>query len=231
VSEDQLTTEEKDIIDILAEQGAEVDDIDDDDYEAGELPDDAEALKSLLLKEREIKSKRNKSLRKKDQAVHRMQDELKSMQEMIEDLRNGQNQSPDVEAKRREQEEVLGQWRDSVADKPENAIDYTNQRISQMESGIASMFAQLQESFTSELAGIKGEMNPEKVKYRDKINQLKANSKFAGLGDDVLLTIVQGMSDIKVPRGNVGGKAVEPQKSTEKQYEELRERARKLIQG
>jgi hypothetical protein len=229
--ENEAEVVEQDIIDILAAQGEVVDDNDEEYEVADELPEDADALKALLLRERDIKSKRNKSLKKSKEATHRMQEEIKALQRQAEESRST-TQAPDVEAQRLLRNEADEKLRDSVNDDPGSVVDLLNDRVGSLQDNVVNVVTSMQAEFDKQIAELKGEMSPQKIKYRDKINQLKANPKFASLSDDVLLTIVEGMSDVRVPRGGqISGRKATVTVDPEQGKKDAREKYAKFFEN
>jgi chromosome segregation ATPase len=218
---------EEDIISLLSNQSEEVDDEVVEEVYSGELPDDPEQLKQMLVDAQNRVGKRNHTLKKRTDANHRIQDELKAVQEQLQDLKNAGNQpAPNVEAQNQERKEALGKWKDSVAEKPETAIDYADMQMTQMQDKVVDLVSSMQSKFDEQIAELKGDMNPEKVKNREKIDQLRNNPQFASMDDDTLLAIITATSGIK-PRGTIGGRKPEQKSTPEKALEDARARAKK----
>jgi len=201
---------EEDIVSLFAVKGAEDDDDNGEIEHQGELPDTVEGLQALLLSEREVKSKRNRSLRKSKQANHRMQDELSALQRQVDSL--GQpNQAPTVEAQNQEREKALEQWRDSVEEDPRKAVDFANWQSSQMQDNVVGYIAKLQETIDAKFAELTAATNPEAQKYESELNAVRTNPEFEGLSDEVLLKIIRAEKRMREPRGSIGGLRVPTQ--------------------
>jgi len=230
--DNEAELEEQDIIDILTEQGQEADNELDEDYVAtNELPETVEGLTELLLKEREIKSKRNISLRKSKDANHRMQEEITALTAKVEESLKNPNQAPDVVAQRRLQDEEDEKTRNSVNDDPGLMVDLMNNKVGSMQDNVVNVLTSMKASFDEQIAELKGEVSPEKIKYRDKVNALKANPGFAGIDDSALFALVQAVDGKKAPRGPIGGRRANITADPDKALAELRERARKQHAG
>lgn len=222
---DTNEVEEESLLDLLAaESGQSEDEYDEEIDETNELPDDPEALRALLLKEREIKSKRNKSLKKSKEANHRIQDELKALQDSFEEFRSSPNQSPDVEAQKREQAKAYEELRDSVNDDPSKAVDL----ITDMQNKTVDFLARQQAEFDAKLNKITKDLDPERHKYRDQIATLRNNPRLANLDDDSLIAVIEATGSVK-PRGSIGGRraTVAPVDSDEA-YKAAREKYAKM---
>jgi hypothetical protein len=228
VLEAELEEKELDVIDLLASQGQEDDHDEDIDY-SEELPTDPEDLKALILKEREIKSKRNKSLKKSKQANHRMQEELEALQRTVEELKN--SSQPSTGANDKEREEALEAWRESAVDNPAAGIDYTNERIKQLEGNIVGALSSMQEQIEARLSKSISEVDPERIKYRAKVEQLRMNPEFADMDENALLKFAKAMETIRVPRGGVGGKKATVTTDPESEYKSARERYAKILRS
>ena len=201
-----------DVFDFLATQSDEIDD------ESGEIDTDTDDI--AVLKERI--SKRNQTIRKSKRANHRIQEENEALEKRLADLETKFNSSaPNAEAQNQERKEVLEQWRESVADKPENALDYTNAVMGDFKGSVADLLNAQQESFERQIAEIKGEIDPEKNKYRDKINSLRQNPDFADMDDKTLMVFAKNLSE-KVPRGAIGGRRVSSDPDPDKRLEDLK---------
>ena len=218
--DDMVTEDEVDIIDMLATQSEsdneEVDEIDLD-------TDDIEVLKERI-------GKRNKALKKSKQANHRMQDELADLKGMVEQLRDNPPTAQNADAQRQEQKEVLDQWRESVADKPENSIEYTNLAMGDLKTTVADLLSAQQEAFDAKIAEITGKIDPEVNKYRDKVNSLRQNPDFAGMDDKTLTVIAKNLSE-KVPRGSISGKPARAEADDDKRLEDLKARYKSQYNG
>jgi hypothetical protein len=226
--ETQALEEEQDIIALLATQGEDDSDFDEDEFDTS-LPDDTEALKQMLEREREIKQKRNKTLKKREQAIHRMQEEQDAMKKRLDELMTKSEQSPNVEAEKREREEAHQKWRDSVADDPSKAVDFATWQMGEMQENMVNYLAKMQTSFDSQIAELKGEMSPDKQKYRDKINSLKRNPEFSDMDDNTILKFIRATESLKQPRGSIGGRRAEANPSEEQALEEARKKYRQMF--
>lgn len=198
--------EEVDVLSILAEQGQVADTEDDEDQ--GEIPDDAEALKAMLLKERELKSKRNRSLKKSKQAIHRTMEENEALRKRLEEIER-KVESRRSEDSGRDSEQAAREWAEKVADDPSQAIAYADWKQSQLEDKLAKYLGGVVEELRNEIGGLKGAVNPDMAKYRDKIAAIReSNEELADLDDAVLLKVAKVLDGTKVrnPRGAIGGR-------------------------
>jgi len=212
---------EQDIIDLLATQSEEVDN---DEVEIDTDTDDINVLKDRI-------AKRNKTIKKSKQANHRIQEENSALEQRLEELEKMINSpAPNVEAQNQERQEALEKWRESVADDPGKAVDFANWQANDQMERIVNLFTQQQETFNSEIASLKGEIDPERTKYREQINKLKTNPAYAAIPEEHLLTFVKGAERVH-RNDSIGGKRVQAQNTSEKDLEELRERVRKQING
>lgn len=203
---------DNDVFEFLAAQS---DDHDDNDGEIDTETDDIAVLKERI-------SKRNQTIRKSKKANHRIQEENEALEKRLADLETKFNSpAPNAEAQNQERKEVLEQWRESVADKPENALDYTNAVMGDFKGSVADLLNAQQENFERQIAEIKGEIDPEKNKYRDKINSLRQNPDFADMDDKTLMVFAKNLSE-KVPRGSIGGRRASPDADPDKRLEDLK---------
>jgi len=199
-------TEEVDIMSLLAEQGEPASDeiVDDDD---SALPDTVEELKAALLKEREIKSKRNHSLRKSKQAQHRTQEENDKLLARLAKVEENQtrNQSG-VEAERLEK--ISQEWKEKVEDDPTSALEYMDLKQSQLEEKLSSYLEGQFSSIADMFEKLEGATNPEKMKYAKEVEALRARDGFSNLDDDTLVSVAKALkeSKVKAGRGTIGGK-------------------------
>lgn len=209
MADEAKTEEEVDLVSIFAGQSEEVE----EEETNSELPDDPEVLKALLLHEREVKSKRNKTIKKSKQAHDRKDDELEALRQQIEEL-SGKVNAPNMEAQKREQKEVDAQWRDSVAEDPTKAIDYSNYMIQQTQDNIVNYMSSFKSEMESMINEVKGATNPEKLKYEAELNALRSNPDFDGLDDSALLKFAKAVktANERVPRGGLSGKRAVPDK-------------------
>lgn len=226
-----IQEEEKDIIDILSTQGQEVDEEEVEGLPT-ELPDDPDELKQLVADYQERVSKRNKTIKKRSDATHRMQEEIEALKSQVETYQSQSTQASTAEAQKQEQEKAYAEWRDSVSDDPSKAVDFATWQAGQMQDRMVDYIAKMQSSLEGQIAALKGEMNPEKQKYRDKIATLKQNPDFSDLDDDTAIKFIRATEQIKLgPRGTIGGKPVPTQKTREKRLDELRKRAKEHMQN
>lgn len=221
--------EEVDIIEALAKQGIEDDDFDDDEDVPGELPDDPEALRALLLKEREIKSKRNKSLKKSKQAIHRTNEENEQLRERLDKLERLAESASNDGGENLEQQ--AQEWADRVLDNPVEAIKYTDQKQRMLEDKIANYLGGFKQEMLEMISGVKSQTNPERLKYENEINMLRNNPKFASLDDGTLIELVKGLKSAK-PRGSVGGERAGREVGNENKVSEAdMEKIRQAVRG
>ena len=208
--------EEVDVISLLATQSEEVIDEDDDSEE--------ESTDSGVLKER--LAKRNKSLKKSKQAVHRIQEENEALQTRLEKLEEKLASNPpsatDTEAKNREQKEALEQWRTEIGDNPEKAVDFSNWQMTNLQDNIVNYIAEMKTAFESEIAELRGATNPDKLKYQEQIDRLKSNPELSGIDDKALMQFIKATSGVKVPRGGVGGQRATVKPEEFKMDDEIR---------
>ncbi|MHC4213989.1 MAG: hypothetical protein ACYSWP_11505 [Planctomycetota bacterium] len=206
---------ETSVLDVLATQSEEVED---EVEEVEEESDDVEVLKERV-------SKRNKSLKKSKQAIHRLQEENEDFRKRFEEL-EAKIQQPtqtDTGATKQEQSEALEKWRTEISDNPEKAVDFSNWQMSQLQESVVNVVTSMKQSFDEQIAELKGATNPERIKYKEQMDKLRAsNPDFAGLDDDTLLKVVQATSRVKVPRGNVSGGKVTKQPTADEQIEQLK---------
>ena len=206
MSED-MDLEEIDVISLLATESEEDDDGDEDDTE------DLDVLKERV-------SKRNKSLKKSKQAIHRLQDENQALMERLDKLESMVSQKNDgqgnaVDPAKLEQQ--AQEWMDRVADDPVNAIKYADWKQQQLEQGLSNYLTKFEDKILQKLSALEGATNPERIKYEQQIAILKQNPDFEGMSDEQLIPFAKMLTNTKVtrPRSSVGGKrAVEPEKKT-----------------
>lgn len=206
-NETLVDEEEVNIIDLIADQGDLTDNEDDKQEEELPMPDDIEGLKALILKEREIKSKRNHSLKLSKDANARIVSEMAEMQKRMDDF-DKRESPPDNRAEEAERlAQVEQEWLDRVTDDPSKAVDYANYKTELLEDKLAKYVSALENKYESKLAEIKGAYDPDKLQYKAELLKLKSDPNFEGLDDDTLLRIVKSLSNAKVksPRGTVGG--------------------------
>lgn len=209
--------DEVDVIELLAVKGEEeIDEVSEIDVDT----DDIEVLKERI-------AKRNKALKKSKQANHRIQDEKSALEKRIDDLEKSlTSPAPNEEAQRQEQQKVLAEWKESVADDPSKALDYFNYQMKSMQDNFAEILANQQSAFADQIGAIRGDIDPEKNKYRDKIEALKSNPELAEIPDEFLLKMAKQMEE-RVPRGAIGGKRAIQQADPKKDLEAIKDRYRK----
>jgi len=205
---------EKDIIDYL-----KVEDEDSAEEEIDTETDDLDELKDRI-------SKRNKTLKKSKQAQKRMQQEIDDLKGIVDKFRDDRESAPNKEAQQQEYKETLEKWRESVRDEPEKALDYAEARIGQMQDQMVDFLAKQQASLESRFGEIDGKLDPERAKYRDKINALRTNPDFEGMDDETLLKFAKAL-DTRIPRGTIGGRPAKVEATEEQRLEKLKEQYRK----
>jgi hypothetical protein len=160
-----------------------------------------------------------------------MQDELKAVQEQLEALKTVNN-APNIEAQNAEWKEVQQKWQDSVKDTPELAVDYTNYQVQEMQARTADLIEKMQNSFDEKLERITSEMNPEKLKYRDKIDMLKQNPDFAEMDDGTIMKFIKATEKVPIaPRGTATGKRPTAKTSSDDALKAAKEKYRKMFEG
>lgn len=203
MSEEFDGQEEVDVISLLASQSQNEQD---DDYEDDDdaIPDDIEGLRKALEREREIKRKRNKSLKMAKQAQHRTQAEYDALVERLEAIENRTSSAANNDGAAKLEQEAQ-EWRDRVEDDPTKAVEYTDWKFSMFEDRLARFIQ-------TELGKVSGMVNelqqktdPERQKYADQIAALRQAG--LDLDDASLLNVAKTLSGAKVkaPRGSVGG--------------------------
>lgn len=199
----EVNEDEVDVMSLLADESVESD-IDEEIDSA--VPETIEELKEALIREREIKTKRNHSLKKSKQATHRIQEEnealLKRLDSMDQRITSSQ---PNQEAEKLEQE--AQEWRDRVEENPADAIGYTDWKQRQFEDKVATYIGREFEDIKSMIGGIQQAADPEVIKYQTQISALRQKEGFSELDDATLLVVAKGLSGAKVksPRGSVSG--------------------------
>ena len=224
---------EVDLVTLLATQSEESNEEVVDEYTpVDELPSDPDELRELLLKEREIKSKRNKTIKKRDDALHRMQEEQKALQDQVKELMNMNQPAQDNSAQNAEYKEIQQKWADSVAEKPELAIEYANMQAQELRNNVSDTMAKMQETLMAQIAELKGEVDPEKVKYRGKAQQLMAIPEYADMSEDEAIRFIKATEKLPVaPRGSVGGRRPAAQPSEDDQLKELKAQYKKQLEN
>jgi len=198
----EVDEEEVGVLDILANQGEEVESEEVEDSEPDTLEDALEALK----REREIKTKRNHSLKKSKQATHRIQEENEELLKRLDLMDQrivGQQPNQEVAKLEQEAQELL----DRAIDNPEEMPKYVDYVQKQSEGRIANFLADKFASIEQSISGLKQETDPEMLKYQSQMDQLRTTAGFADLDDNSLLAVTKALSGAKVkkPRGTVGG--------------------------
>lgn len=226
---DAVTEEvEQDFASLLAVESEEVSEEVDDVY-SGELPEDPAELKQMLIDAQSRVGKRNKTLKMRTDANHRIQDELKAVQDQLEVLKNSNNQAPNVEAQSAERKEARTNWQDSVAEKPEVGIDYTDMQVSELKDNFATYITEMKASQEARIEELEARLDPERMKNREKIDQLRSNPALANMDDDTLMAFLKAGSGIKQTRGSIGGRRAEQKPTAEKQLEADRKRAKEYF--
>jgi len=210
---EEVNEEVVDVMELVANQSDEDEDIvDDDDLESdGDLPDDLEGLKALLLKEREIKRKRNKSLKKSKQAGHRIQQENENLQkrlDAIESKLNDSSSQSDNKVEAEEHERQVQEWQDRVADDPTQALGYMDWKQKILQDKLANYVGGMEQRILSQLDAMKSATNPDAIEYKSEIEALRQNPQFADMDDNVLLSVAKAFKGtmVKKPRGTIAGK-------------------------
>jgi len=206
MSESELeTSEDVDVISLLANESTE----DDSEESYDTIPETADELKALLLKEREIKSKRNASLKKSKQATHRVMEENDALLKRLDqiDARIG-GQQPNQEAEKFEQE--AQQRRDRAIDNPDEMPGYIDWKQEQSEARLARFLVDKFDSFEQKISGLRQETDPEMQKYKTQMDTLRSKDGFSELDDATLLNVTKALASAKVkqPRGTVHGQPV-----------------------
>ena len=210
MSEDYALGEETEEIDVLSLMASQSDEDDENETDDDDDTEDTEVLKERV-------AKRNKSLKKSKQAVHRLQDENKSLMDRLDKLEglvNSKNdgQSNTVDAAKLEQQ--AQEWMDRVADNPAEAIKYADWKQAQLEQGLNNWATKFEERMMSKIGVLEGVTNPERIKYENEVAILKQNPDFEGYTDEQLIPFAKMLKNTKVrrPPGTVGGKRASEQK-------------------
>jgi len=215
---------EQDLVDLLAKQGEEVEGVEEVDGLPDDLPEDPAELRQLITDYQSRVGKRNKTIKRRSEANHRMQDEIDELKQQLASFQNQSTSASDVETQNQEREKVLESWRESANDDPGKAIDFAMSQIGDAQGKTVEYLAKMQQNFEDQIASLKGEMNPKRQKYREKIDQLKSNPRFSGFSDDQLETLAETLGGVKPP-STIGGKPVVATKTKEKRRDELRKQA------
>jgi small-conductance mechanosensitive channel len=198
--------EEVDVISLMTEQVGDDDNEEVEDIADDTIPETVEELQEALKREREIKAKRNKSLKKSKQATHRIHEENEALRLRLDEIdrRIGQSQAA-PEAENLEKE--IQEWQDRVGDDPSQAVAYTDWKQSKFEEKVANYLGTQMTELREMISGLQSATNPEVIQYRDKMNALRNRDEFADLDDSVLLALAKGLSTTKIkkPRGGIGG--------------------------
>jgi hypothetical protein len=231
VNSEILEEQEESLIDFLAVKGDDVDEID-EEYEATEeIPSDPEELKRYALELKERVHKRNVALKKKKDAISRIQSEVDELQSLNEQLRTS-SQPPNNGADEQKLQEALGAWRESVADDPSRAVDFAMAHVNESNGKIVDILQKMQDQFDKRIAELRGDFDPEKLKYQDKILKLKTNPELEDIPDDHLLRMAKAMEKApKSPRGSVMGRKATIETDPEKDLEELKKQFRAYYGG
>lgn len=216
---EELGSEEVDVLSLLATEGEE------DQNDEGDDSDDPATLEealALLEKEREVKSKRNKSLKKAKQAVHRSNEESEALRARLDQLEARLNSQPNGEADKFEQQ--VQEWQERVADDPKEAVAYTNWMQRVMEERVANYVGSELHSVKQMISELKGVTDPEKIAYKSDIDKLRNNEAFSELDDNALLAVAKAMKGAKVksPRGGIGGGRMAASNQPFKMTDEIR---------
>lgn len=217
--------EEVNVVDLFVKDESELDN--DFEYEDEEVDTDEE-VGADVLKER--LSKRNKSLKKSKQAIHRMQEEQSALQRQFEELKatmNSNSQTPvDVEAQKKARSEELEEWRNSVADDPSKAVDFASWQTQQTQEKVVDYIVEMRKEYDAKIAELKGATNPDRQKYAEELKAMSMNPKWSGLDDDTKIEVIKSMKGAvgKIPRGNVGGKRASVEPEEFKMTDEIRKR-------
>lgn len=195
------------LIDLLGVQAEEVDEDADEEVELDEVPETIEELKAALLKERLIKSKRNKSLRKAKDAQHRTNTEKEDLMKRVDELEAKQNTvgQPDNGAEKLEQE--AQEWADRVAENPAEAIGYANHLNSKLEDKLATFLTAKFDEFGGKFAQLNSATNPERQEYKASFDKLRGDPDYDGFTDDQVLTLAKKFESTKIkrPPAAIGG--------------------------
>ena len=203
MSQDNALGEEMEEVDVLSLMASQSDEDDENENDEDDTED------TDVLKERV--AKRNKSLKKSKQAVHRLQDENKDLMDRLDKLEglvNSKNdgQSNTVDAAKLEQQ--AQEWMDRVADNPAEAIKYADWKQAQLEQGLNNWATTFEERMLEKIGMLEGATNPERIKYENEVAILKQNPDFEGYTDEQLVPFAKMLKNTKVrrPAGPVGGK-------------------------
>lgn len=211
-TENNSDIEEKDILSIFAEQGEEAEEIDELDDEVdndGELPSTVEELQALVQKEREIVNKRNVSLRKSKAATKRVLEEKSSLEsrfDQLEEKINGTTSTASTEVERQQAEQQAQDWKQRIDDDPSESAAYVDWKQDQLEKRLGSYLENFTAVVTGKLDGLNQRTDPDMVKHQATVNKLKSLPQFEGLDEKALLVVAKSFDGVKVgPRGGVGG--------------------------
>ena len=202
---------EETLVDLLTKQGEEGDE-EETVVPEGELPEDFDGMKALLLQERGIKTKRNRSLKKSKDANHRIQGELEAALTRIEKLEtSGAAQQPNLEAGNRDRyEKDLEKWRKSVEDEPGKAVDFANWQAQTLQTNMTKAMTDMKAEIVAQLAEIKGNSNPDHQTYKAEMELVASLPEYEGASKSEILRAAKLLKGTKVksPRGTASGKTV-----------------------
>jgi hypothetical protein len=192
-----------------------------DEVDSGEVPTTVEGLTALLEQKNATITKRNQSLKKAKSAQHRTQDENNTLQSQFEALEakvDGIGQ-PNVEAENLAAQEQ--EWQTRVEDDPTQAMAYMQWKLDQQNKNLSAFLGQKFGEQQATMDALNSKTNPERLKYKEAIDQVRSNPEFADLDDEVALKVAKALTKAKVkaPRGTVSGKKVVPIKSNKPEYE------------
>lgn len=230
--ETQELEEEVNVMDLLAD--TESDEGSDFEYEDEEVDADEE-VGADVLKER--LSKRNKSLKKSKQAIHRMQEEQSALQKQFEELKasmNSNQQAPvDVEAQKKARSEELEEWRNSVADDPGKAVDFASWQTKQTQEQVVDYIVEMRKEYDAQIAELKGATNPDRQRYAEELKAMSVNPKWNKLDTDTQIEVIKSMKGAvgKSPRGGIGGKRATVEPEEFKMTDEIKKRMGFEVEG
>lgn len=205
--------EDLDLVSLLADQG-EADESDNEDDSNGEIPSDPEELKAYALELRDRVSKRNKSLKKAKDAVHRADKEKSEALALYEKLEAKFDSSKQSTQGAADLERQAQEWAEKVELDPTKAIDYADWKQQQLEEKVANYLGSELQTLRAEIASLKGATNPEMLEHKAEVDLLRSNPQFAELPDDALLSLAKGLKKARVrqPRGSVTGQRAAAEK-------------------
>ena len=211
MSDDNTFDEEMEQVDVLSLMASESQE--DDEDEVDEDTEDVDVLKERV-------SKRNKSLKKSKQAIHRLQEENDALMERLDRLEGqiNSNKGQDTAVDPAKLEQEAQEWMDRVADDPVNAIKYADWKQSQLEQGLSNWAQKFEDKMMQKLNALDSATNPERIKYESEIGILKQRPEFKDMADEQLIPFAKMLKETKVsrPRSPVGGQRAE---APEKKFE------------